>query len=357
MLLALKRVFPDAPLFTAVYDSKRASWANVFDVRASFLNRLPFVRNSHESLALVTPFAFETFNFDGFDVVLSVTSADAKNIITKPDCVHICYCLTPTRYLWSGYKQYAKKPGLGMLSPMASLTLKSFGGGLRQWDLVSAQRPDYYVAISNRVKDRIRMYYDRDTYKVVHPPVDTDTFTVENKKLRTESKSDFFLTVSRLVSYKRVEVLIATCNEMKLPLVVIGDGRQKAMLKRIAGSTIRFVDHHLTDDEMLTYYRTCRAFLYAADEDFGLAAAEAQACGVPVIAYKHSGVAEFVKDGVSGVLYDTQTPRSLKDALVRYKNMSFSPSRVRKQVEHMSEKKFSDTMKRVVLDLAERTKT
>jgi len=357
VLLALKRVFPDAPLFTAVYDPKGAPWAHVFNVKPSFLNSVPFVRNHHESLALITPLAFETLRFDGYDAVISVTSADAKNIITKPGCVHICYCLTPTRYLWSGHEQYQNDPGLGILSPLASAVLRIFGTVLRRMDRVASQRPDYYIAISDRVKSRIRTYYGRDTYAVVHPPVDTVTFSVENRKLKTESRSDYFLTVSRLVSYKRIDVLITACNELKLPLIIIGDGHQKSKLKNMAGSTIRFVDRHLTDDEMRTYYRACRAFLYAADEDFGLAAAEAQACGVPVIAYKHSGVAEFVKDGVSGVLYDKQTPQSLKKALMRYMSMSFHPLRVQKQVEHISEKIFSDTMKHVVLDLAERTKT
>jgi len=367
VLLALHRLWPDAPLYTAVYDAKRAAWADVFSVRTSFLQHIPFAKRSHESLALFTPMAFETFSFDGMDVVISVTSADAKNVITKPGTVHICYCLTPTRYLWSGYLQYQKNPGLGLWNSVASFGLRTFGPMLKRWDLVASKRPDYYIAISNRVKTRIETYYDQPVYAVVPPPVDTRRFKPQRamqrsayqdlgkgESGRTKRKGNYFLTVSRLVSYKRVDILIHAFNRLKLPLVIIGDGHQKKELMSIAGETITFVDHHLTESELVRYYEGCRAFVFAADEDFGLVAAEAQACGIPVIAYRNSGVSEIVADGVSGLLFDRQTPEAIIKTVRAFGRMRFSASDCRAQVTHMSESKFSDTMKHIVTELVKK---
>lgn len=346
VLLALHKLWPKAPLYTAVYDPIRAPWADVFDVRPSFLQKIPGATRLHESLPGLTPLAFESFRFDAYDVVVSVTSAEAKDILTKPHTTHICYCLTPTRYLWSGFEHYKKRPGLGRLSVGASLGLKILGPTLREWDGIAASRPDHYIAISERVKNRIARYYRRDTAAVVHPPVDLRRFALRVR--RADGKDGYFLTVSRLVSYKRIDVLIEAFNRLGLPLVIIGDGHQKHELMRMAKSHIRFVDRHLTDSELVRYYEGCRAFVYAADEDFGLAVAEAQAMGIPVIAYRDSGVAEIVKDGVTGVLFSKQSPESLATAVGTFERMTFSPRACRGQVERMSEQVFMRRMKSLV---------
>lgn len=349
VLLALHKIWPDAPLFTAVYDKKRASWADVFRVHPSFLQRIPFATHAHESLLGLTPIAFESFTFDEYDVVISVTSAEAKNVITKPDTLHICYCLTPTRYLWSGFTQYMNQPGFGRLSGVAAAGLRLMAPVLREWDIVSASRPDYYVAISQRVKQRIETYYHRDVTDVIYPPVDTQLFRRKQGK-RTKKRS-YFLTVSRLVSYKRLDILIEAFNKLGLPLVIIGDGWQKRELKSQADSNIRFIDRHLTDSELVRYYEGCRAFVYAADEDFGLAAAEAQAIGIPVIAYRQSGVAEIVKEHVSGVLYDHQSTDSLTAAVREFLTQEFTAGDCRKQVSHMSEGHFRKRIHSLVTTL------
>lgn len=354
VLLALHKIWPDAPLFTAVYDKKRAAWADVFEVHPSFLQRIPGASFAHESLPGLTPMAFEAFMFDEYDVVISVTSAEAKNIITKPQTLHICYCLTPTRYLWSGFDQYLKQPGLGKLSAIAGWGLKTFAPMLRRWDVVAASRPDFFIAISQRVKERIRKYYGRDVVAVVYPPVDTGRFV--SRGSATRANGDYFLTVSRLVSYKRLDIIIQAFNALSLPLVIIGDGRQKWELKKMAGPSIRFIDHHLTDSELVRYYEGCRAFVYAADEDFGLAAAEAQALGVPVIAYSQSGVAEVVKDRVSGVLFDQQTVASLKTAVGKFLSLRFSKKVCRAQVEAMSEAHFRKSISDIVHSLHQKNK-
>ncbi len=350
VLLALHTIWPEAPLFTAVYDRKRASWADVFGVHPTFLQHIPGASQAHESLPLLTPIAFETFSFDAFDAVISVTSAEAKNIITKPETVHICYCLTPTRYLWSGFLQYQKQPGFGIWNAIAARSLGFFAPTLRQWDLVASSRPDYYVAISGRVKSRIKTYYHRDAVDVVYPPVDTQTFSRHTRRSDRKSKG-YFLTVSRLVSYKRIDIIIQAFNKLDLPLIIIGDGRQKKELQKLAACNIRFIDRHLTDSELVRYYEGCRAFVYAADEDFGLAAAEAQAAGAPVIAYRHSGIAEIVKDGVSGVLFNEQSPQSVEQAVRTCMLKTFEEAACRTQGERMSEGVFRKHMRDLVTKL------
>lgn len=355
VLLALHKIWPEAPLFTAVYDAKRASWADVFRVHPSFLQRIPFAKYAHESLLGLTPIAFESFTFDAYDVVITVTSAEAKNVITKPDTLHICYCLTPTRYLWSGFTQYMNQPGFGIWSRGAAIGLRLLAPMLRAWDIVAASRPDYYIAISGRVKKRIEMYYHREVIDVIYPPVDTTRFQ-RSRAGRGNKKGSYFLTVSRLVSYKRLDILIHAFNQLGLVLVIIGDGHQKRELKGIAQSNIQFIDRHLTDSELVRYYEGCRAFVYAADEDFGLAAAEAQSVGVPVIAYRQSGVAEIVKEDVSGMLFDAQTPDSLIEAVTAFQSKVFMSAACRKQVENMNEKSFRKRMRVLVNVLYQKNK-
>lgn len=344
VLLSLHAIWPNAPLFTAVYDKNRAPWADVFDVRTSFLQSIPFAKNHHEWLAWITPIAFETFRFDEFDVVITVTSAEAKSIITKPGCVHICYCLTPTRYLWSAASEYQRHGIAGYL-------LRKFSKTLQRWDLVSASRPDYYLAISQRVKKRIETYYHRTVSDVIYPPIDPKKF-IRRHDLQNENKRDaYFLTVSRLVSYKRLDIVINAFNALGLPLVIIGDGKMKRELKQMAKTNIRFVDTYLTDSELLLYYEGCRAFVFAGDEDFGLAALEAQSMGIPVIAYRKSGISEIVKDSITGVLFDEQSQESLIAALHAFAGQQFSGEACRKQAEKMSEKAFIRSMKEFVAEV------
>ena len=350
VLLALHQLYPDAPLYTAVYDRKNASWAAVFDVRPSFLNKIPFASSLHELLPALTPFAFESFSFDEFDLVISVTSAEAKNIITKPHTYHLCYCLTPTRFLWSGYDQYLKTPGLGIFSGIAGRMLEKLAPILKVWDRIGASRPDVYIAISNRVKDRIQTYYKRRVEKVIYPPVDTLEF-IHLKPSVKASNTGYFLTVSRLVSYKKVALLIRACNELKVPLVIVGSGREERTLKIIAGNTITFVTNHLTEKELVSYYDHCRAFLYAADEDFGIAVVEVQARGKPVIAYKQSGVSESVIDGRTGILFERQSVESIKKAIDVFEHSIIKPDDCKNQAALFSKERFLQEVKCVVQEL------
>lgn len=336
VLLALHKIWPKAPLYTAVYDPNRAPWANVFDVRPSFLQNIPFVRRHHEFIPWLMPMAFASFIFDDYDVVVSVTSAEAKGIVTKPGTLHICYVLTSTRYLWSGFAQYQRYPGLGIFDWIAPSVLRHLTPTLRRWDLVSAHRPDTYVAISRRIKDRVETYYDTPVDRVLYPPLDRSKFTVAKN-----INGRYFLTVSRLVGYKRVDIVIDAFNRLGLPLKIIGDGRAKSGLRAKAKKNIEFIDRHLTDDELNSYYQRCLAFVFAGDEDFGLVAAEAQATGAPVICYKHSGMAEIIQDGKTGILFEEQSVDSLLNGIERFHQMRYNKDIIRRHAAMFDQAKFT----------------
>ncbi len=334
VLLTLHKIWPDAPIYTAVYNPHNARWAKIIDIRPSFLNRLPFANTHHEVLPFLTPMAFESFSFHGYDVVISITSAEAKAVITGPETLHVCYCLTPTRYLWSGYEQYSSGLYRGIAPWVLSRSIRT----LRSWDRVAASRPDKYIAISDLVAGRIRKYYARPVDCVIYPPVDTDAFTP--KKVNVPAGG--FLVVSRLVGYKRVDLAIEACNRLGLYLTVIGRGHDEKILRKIAGPTIHFVNGTISDGDLAGYYRSASALIHPALEDFGLAAAEAQACGTPVIGYRKSAVAEIIREGETGELFDFQTVDSLAGILKTFNAKAYTTTLCRKQALTYSIRKFTD---------------
>lgn len=351
VLLALHDIWPDAPLYTAVYDPAGASWAGIFEVRPSFLQYLPFARSHHEFYPWLTTMAFESFSFDEFDVVVSITSAEAKSIITKPHTLHICYCLTPTRYLWSGYELYKQIPGFGLFDGVVSKLLNFLTPTLRRWDRIASTRPDYYIAISAHVADRIKTYYQRNVVKVIYPPFNLRKFTEHDSIPKDVQPGDYFLVVSRLVPYKRIDIIIQVFNKLGWPLVVIGDGSDYGRLKRLACSNIRFIRSHLTDQELVGYYGSCRAVVIAADEDFGLTAVEAHMSGKPVIAYRQSGVAEIVEDQKTGLLFDPQSTDGLLSALRVFEKRRFDEEECQRRGELFNSERFNQEMRETVESL------
>lgn len=312
VLLALHEMFPQAPLYTSVYNPVRALWAKVFPhIYTSFIQKIPFARSSHELLGWLMPLAFESFNFDPYDLVISVTSEAAKGIITKPQTKHICYCLTPTRYLWSGYNAYFTNPIIKWLSyPIVKY--------LRNWDKIAAQRPDVMVAISTAVQRRIKKYYGRDA-DVIFPPVGDLASHHKNAK-------PYYLLVSRvsrLAPYKKVGLAVETFNKLGLPLVIVGSGSQLGKLKRLAKKNIRFAGQ-VTEEQLAGYYVNAKALIMPQEEDFGLVAVEAQSFGVPVIAYKRGGALDGVIEGKTGLFFDRQTPESLMAAIAKFDKWHFN---------------------------------
>lgn len=299
------------------------------------MNRIPFAKQNHELYPWLTPFAFESFDFEGYDIVISITSAEAKTVLTKPHTKHVCYCLTPTRYLWSENEFYQKNPGFGIFNPIASMVFSVLKSPLKKWDYAAAQRPDFMIAISSYIAGRIQKYYGRITDRVIYPPVDTHMFIPSKTK-----KGDYFLSVSRLVPYKRVDIIIRAFNELGLPLLVIGDGSEKKKLMQMARGNITFTGGGLTDEELARYYKNCRAFVFAACEEFGIVVGEAQAAGVPVIAYSKGGTAEIVKDGETGILFDRQSVKVLKDAIMKFQTLPLNKEACRKNALRFDTKRF-----------------
>lgn len=347
VLLALHEIWPDAPLYTAVYDRKRAAWASIFTVHSSFLQQYPFAKSHHELYPWLTPVAFESFTFDQYDVVISVTSAEAKNILTKPGTVHICYCLTPTRYLWSGYGEYRKNPNIGVPGWVTGGLFPRLVPLLRTWDKIASFRPDTYIAISKTVASRIGTYYKKEVERVIYPPVETKKFNIQKSQSKTEQSKSYFLYVGRLVPYKHVDLVVDACNELGVPLVVVGDGVERAPLVKRARKNIRFLPS-VTDKELAGLYQNARAFVFAGIEDFGIAAVEAQAAGIPVIAYKEGGLAEIVIHGKTGLLFNEQTVSSLVDTMNQLTQFSYDRAVCQKNAERFSGKIFKAEMKRTV---------
>lgn len=321
ILSVLHELWPDAPLYTSVYDREKATFAKSFSVRSSFIQHIPFAKNAHEFFPWLTPLAFESFDFHEFDAVISITSAEAKFIITPPSVCHICYCLTPTRYLWSGATEYERLgiPGmiLRWMSPM-----------LRRWDMIAATRPDYMVAISRVVRERIKKYYRRNVHAVIYPPVDTRYFSqyAEKPSHSPFESGSYLLSVGRLVRYKRFDLVMRSCQKHGIPLLIIGKGKEERFLRSIATSSTRFITETLTDEELRRYYHDCRGFAFGGREDFGIASVEAAASGKGVLCPRESGMAETVKEGVTGMTFDDASRATLDDAVKRFYHSHYDPN-------------------------------
>lgn len=366
ILLALHKLFPDAPLYTSVYNRNKAPWAEVFDVRTSFLQKLPLASSVHEFHAPLMPIAFESFSFDEFDLVISVTSEAAKGIITKPKTLHICYCLTPTRYLWSGYDHYFKNDLLRLLSkPVVSY--------LRSWDKIAAQRPDGYIAISKEVQGRIKKYYGRES-TVIYPPLSVFSSRLSdkgqsvfgqpvptnrqqtNQNLKTENRepiTGYFLIVSRLVPYKRIDIAIRAFNKLKLPLKIVGIGSDENRLRSIAKPNIEFLGY-LTEGELVRYYRGCRALVFPGKEDFGLTALEAQSFGKAVIAFRGGGALETIIEDKTGEFFYPQNDEALIKKIREFKSSKYNLIDCVKQAERFSYERFEREFMNIINTISNR---
>lgn len=333
VMVALKRLFPEADLYTSVYHPN-AFWAKDFSIKTSFLQRFPKASTSHEFYALLMPVAFESFTFDEYDLVISVTSEAAKGVITHPKTLHVCYCLTPTRYLWSGYNTYFKGQAIKILaSPAISY--------LRMWDSAAASRPDYFIAISQTVKERIQKYYVRDA-DIIYPAV---TRLADFPQL-IEGGS-YFLVVSRLVSYKRIDLAIKAANNLKLPLKIVGEGRDRKKLESIAGDTVEFLGT-VSDQELSLLYANCRALIFPGIEDFGLVIVEAQQFGKPVITFRGGGATEIIQEGKTGAFFDKQTVKSLQTSLQEFQETRYNSEDCMKNSERFSFECFEKGFKKII---------
>lgn len=339
VIIALRKIFPDSVLFTSVYKEDRVSWAKKIPIRTSFLQKFPFAPSYHETLASFMPLAFESFDFDKFDLVVSVTSEAAKGIVTKPHTKHISIILTPTRYLWSGYEDYFSNPIFRIISWPVVLYL-------RFWDKIAACRPDKLVAISETVRNRIKKYYALDS-EVIYPPLMIRSIKYKVSSMKYK-KGRYFLIVSRLVPYKRIDLVVRAANKVRVPLKIIGTGSELGRLKKMAGPTVEFLGY-VSDSDLKYYYSNCKALVFPGVEDFGLTMVEAQAFGKPVIAFRGGGAEEIIIEGRTGTFFDKQMVLSLGNKL-----KSFRPSRYNEKDCRENARRFSfDQFRREILRLTE----
>jgi len=335
VLLTMHEMWPDAPLFTAVYDKKSAKWADVFSVKPSFLQKIPLANKHHQWLSLFTPTAFGSFDFSGFDLVISVTSSEAKFIKLPPSCKHVCYCLTPTRYLWSQHTLYESQGIAGKI-------LKITSPLSRMQDFKKSQQIDCYIAISSYIKQQVYKYYQRES-ETVYPPVDK----YQGNDIIKPPAENYYLVVSRLVPYKRIDLAVKACSSLHRSLVVVGQGPEKKNLQCMSGHDIIFTGH-LTERELAGYYMNCKAVLFPGLEDFGIVPVEAQAYGRPVIAYGKGGVRDTVVEGKTGIYFSQQTTASLSKAILEFEKLSFDEAVCRKQAEKFSKTIFINKFKKII---------
>jgi glycosyltransferase involved in cell wall biosynthesis len=346
VLLTLHEMFPDAPLYTSVYDAKSAPWAKVFpEVRTSFLQKIPFAKSNHEFLAPLMPLAFESFNFSKFDLVISVTSEAAKGIITTSKTFHLCYCLTPTRYLWSGRKFYFESPPSKFsFIPFFKFLSTPFIKILERWDIESSKRPDKMVAISTEVQNRTQKYYKRES-EIIFPPVDI----AKTKERRSKNKiGDYYLLVNRLIPYKRADLAVKAFNKLRDPLYIVGSGSEEMKLKKIAARNVKFLGQ-VNEKELNQLYLRTKALIMPQEEDFGIVAVEAQSFGVPVIAYKKGGSLDTVIEGKTGIFFEKQTVKSLMQAVKKFDKMSFSERILKENAKRFSKTIFKKQLQRSLI--------
>jgi glycosyltransferase involved in cell wall biosynthesis len=335
VVLELLEMFPKAELFTSIYDP--APWPKAITerpVHASPLNHIPGASRNYPKLLPLMDWAFRSFDLSGFDLVLSSNHACAKNVRTPPSTLHVCYCHTPMRYAWEeGFLEGEEVGGLArmMLPPLLRR--------LRRQDLIGAASPDAFVANSRHVADRIERYYGRPA-EVVHPPIDVEHFLGLKR-----SPMDFYLVFGRVVPYKRVDLAVAACATLDRPLQVAGDGRALQSVRAAAQGHdgIEFLGR-VADVERDQLLGGARALLFPGEEDFGIVPVEAQAAGVPVIAYGVGGATESVLDGQTGVLFAEQDARSLADAIERFEQLDLDEERVRENARRFGRERFHREM-------------
>lgn len=376
VVAVLREIFPEAPIYTSIYlgDHTFEDFRTA-DIRTSFMQHLPLLESHFKKYFLLYPKAFEHFSFDGYDLILTSSSAYAKFVITPPGACHICYCYTPMRFAWR-YDAYVDREDFGWL---IRSVLPFFLGWLRHYDLATVSRVHHFIAISEFIRRRIKETYGRDS-EVIYPPVETAQFSIG------KGVGEHFLLVSRLVSYKRLDIVIEAFNRLKRPLIIVGEGPYESALKELAGATITFCQR-VSSADLAELYSTCRAFLFPGEEDFGIAPVEAMASGRPVIAYAAGGALETVvplkgsefrvqgpgiegkaltselghfgikrsplhspPESPTGVFFGEQTPDAVVRAIRLFEENAhrFRPADIRRWAERFDKEVFKDKMLKFV---------
>ncbi|HID34557.1 MAG TPA: glycosyltransferase family 4 protein [Anaerolineae bacterium] len=341
VLAEMHALYPHAPIYTSIYAPEKMPPAmRDWDIRPNWMNRLPGIHDHHQPYLPLYPLAFVHLDLSSYDVVLSNKSGFCHGVRVREDARHIDYCLTPTRYVWM-HDAYLQREGFGK---GVALAMKPLLAWLRRWDYEAAQRVTHFIAISTEVQERIRRFYHRESV-IIYPPVDTERFRPSG-----QPPEPFFLVLSRLIPYKRIDLAVRACNIVGCRLIVVGDGRDREALEAIAGPTIEFRGR-VSDAEAEDLMARCQAFIFPGLEDFGITPLQAQAAGRPVIAYGAGGALDTVIPGVTGEFFHEQTPEALAELLDTFDSNRYDPAACRANAERFSAERFrrelSDYVQRV----------
>ncbi|MDD5589901.1 MAG: glycosyltransferase [Candidatus Portnoybacteria bacterium] len=339
VLLELAKIFPEAPIYVLLCDQEKvAPWFPEERIRPSFLQKFPeFIKRRHKYLLPILPVAAENFDLRDFDLVISSSSAFAKSVIIRPSASHVCYCHSPSRFLWDWHHEYLEENNFNFFKKILARVASNY---LRIWDRSSAKRVDYFIANSKATRDKISKYY-RQEARVIYPPVALPSWN----KFSLARNKGFYLIISQLTPYKKIDVAITAFNKLKLPLIILGQGPEFSRLSKMAGSNIR-IQGWASDAERNEFLRDCAAFILPGEDDFGIAAVEAMGWGKPVLAVRAGGAKETVLEGITGEFFDVASPEILADGLrrMREKINQYSPVVIRKWAEKFSQERFRNEM-------------
>lgn len=343
VVLELHKLYPEAPIYTSQYDPAKIDWFHDADVRTSSLQRLP--KSLKKFLPALRAWSFGRLDLSEYDLVLSSSGAEAKGVKTGPKTVHICYCHSPTHYYWIRHDEYLDKPGFPRgLNWLARLGLRIFVGPLRRWDRHAAKEPDYLVANSTHTREMIKRYYRRDS-EVIFPPVEIERFKLKGGEKPAPRHG--FVVAGRQTPYKRFDLAIEACNELKVPLVVIGDGPDHKRLEKLAGRSVTFLTN-VNDTEIAAHFQSAIGFIMPNMDDFGIVAVEALAAGTPIIAYNKGGALDYVVPGKTGLFFEKQTRDQLVKTLETAIGKTFDHSAIAGHAAEFSVAAFNKNMQNYI---------
>ncbi len=343
----LHELYPEAPIYASYCTEE---WRNKLDnkVVTGWLQHWPFSA-LRKYIGPLRIFYYRSLRLNDFDTVISCTgNGEAKHIKVAMHTKHICYCFTPTHFYWRHYQTYLDNPGFGLFNPLARLGLMVLVKPLRALDYRAAQRPDQFIAISSHIQSDIRKYYNRDSV-IIHPPVNIERFSQANSnqtKDKDKNKTEYFITVGRQTAYKKTDLIVQTCQQLNIKLKVIGGGPEHTKLKQMANeptSSVEVLDN-VSDQQVNELLANSKAFIFAAEEDFGIAPVEALASGIPVIAYAAGGALDFIKPKENGLLFEKQTVQSLSYAIKQFNKLSWDKNTIRQSAKQFSSQEFSRKM-------------
>jgi glycosyltransferase involved in cell wall biosynthesis len=348
VVLELHRLYPDAPIYTSQYDPSKIDWFADADVRTTWLQKLP--KSLKKFLPVLRAWTFSRLDLSEYDLVLSSSGAEAKGVKTGRNTLHICYCHAPTQYYWIRTDEYLERPGFPRgLNWLAKLGLKLLINPLRRWDARAAKGPDFMIANSTHTQSMVKKYYKRDA-DVVFPPVEVERFKPSAKQELRHG----FVVAGRQTPYKRFDLAIAACDELGVPLIVIGDGPDHRRLEKLAGRQTTFLTN-VNDQEIVSHFESAIAFIMPNMDDFGIVAVEALAAGTPVIAYNKGGALDYVVPGKTGLFFERQTTKELVKALEAASSKSWNYDVISEQAAQFSVAAFSRNMQDYIKQkLAER---